>query len=69
VQGIEAQIAKGYAVYKGSTNEWVQLPFPVDKETNREYCGYSFHHGRFIVNLRKKAQACAKFALYQRFNI
>jgi squalene monooxygenase len=56
VEGIDGQVANGYSVWKKSSNEWVQLPFPVDPETGKPHKGVSFHHGRFIQNLRVKAR-------------
>lgn len=56
VEGIDGQVAHGYSVYKKSSNEWAQLPFPVDPETGKPFKGVSFHHGRFIQRLRESAR-------------
>ena len=48
LHGIDAIPVHGYAVlYKGRT---VQIPYPKLEE------GRSFHHGRFVMNLREKAR-------------
>jgi len=49
IEGIDGQEAKGYYVLT-EDGESVRLPFPGD------FKGVSFHHGRFIQNLRAAAK-------------
>ncbi|RKO89480.1 squalene epoxidase-domain-containing protein [Blyttiomyces helicus] len=51
LEGIDAITCNGYAVFY--PNEEVLLPYPLDKSHNE---GKSFHHGRFVSNLRKAAK-------------
>lgn len=53
LEGMDAVEESGYCVfYQGKP---VHLPYP------KPYRGASFHHGRFIMNLRKAAQATPKY--------
>ncbi|KAI7867051.1 squalene epoxidase-domain-containing protein [Mucor mucedo] len=53
VEGIDGIPCYGYGViHKGQT---VEIPYPVNYETEKQASGKSFHHGRFIQNLRKAA--------------
>ncbi|GAA5804048.1 squalene epoxidase-domain-containing protein [Helicostylum pulchrum] len=53
VEGIDGIPCYGYGViHKG---EIVEIPYPIDPETEEQAVGKSFHHGRFIQNLRKAA--------------
>lgn len=54
LNNIDAITEKGYYVhYKGRS---VHLPYPQQKDTGKFYIGKSFHHGRFIMNLREAAK-------------
>ena len=49
LDGIDAPVITGYGVYHNK--EAVELPYP------GTWTGRSFHHGRFIQNLRAAARA------------
>ncbi|KAJ3187085.1 Squalene epoxidase [Gaertneriomyces sp. JEL0708] len=51
LEGIDAIPCNGYAVFYPP--EEVILPYPEDKQPN---VGRSFHHGRFVMNLRRAAR-------------
>jgi len=51
LDGIDAIPAKGYCVFE--SGKAVRIPYPGDHE------GRSFHHGRFIMNLRAAAKRAA----------
>jgi squalene monooxygenase len=51
VDGIDAVPVHGYCVVRPGGSETVRIPYPAGHE------GRSFHHGRFIQNLRAKARA------------
>ncbi|KAL5017457.1 hypothetical protein ScPMuIL_007046 [Solemya velum] len=55
-EGLDAHVTKGYMVHDIETKRSVHVPYPQDKDGNI-LCGRAFHHGRFIMNLRKAAQA------------
>ncbi|KAJ8084774.1 Squalene epoxidase [Marasmius tenuissimus] len=50
VDGIDAIPVKGYCVVNGGTGASVHIPYPGTHE------GRSFHHGKFIMNLRAAAK-------------
>ncbi|KAJ3226300.1 Squalene epoxidase [Clydaea vesicula] len=52
LEGIHAVDCNGYAIFK--ENEKIILNYPVNKSPNQ---GKSFHHGRFIMNLRNEANS------------
>ncbi|ANB13381.1 squalene monooxygenase [Sugiyamaella lignohabitans] len=55
LEGIDAVPSKGYQVfYHGET---VNIPYPTIEADGKtqEVTGRSFHHGRFVMNLRKAA--------------
>ncbi|KAH8548271.1 squalene epoxidase-domain-containing protein [Umbelopsis sp. PMI_123] len=54
VEGIDGIPCYGYGVIRNK--QLVHIPYPVDKETQEKSVGKSFHHGRFINNLRKSAK-------------
>jgi squalene monooxygenase len=56
VNGIDAIDVEGYAVVLES--EQKQLPYPLHE--GKKVIGKSFHHGKFIQSLRKKAATCEK---------
>lgn len=60
LEGIDATACEGYEVFWGDKS--VRIPYPEESKTmiwsdgtERKQEGRSFHHGRFIQNLRKKA--------------
>jgi squalene monooxygenase len=60
LEGIDATACEGYEVFWGEKS--VRIPYPEESKTmiwsdgsERKQEGRSFHHGRFIQNLRKKA--------------
>ncbi|KAJ3325321.1 Squalene epoxidase [Boothiomyces sp. JEL0866] len=53
LKGMDGIAVHGYAVIK--KNDEVVLPYP-DVDVNQ---GLSFHHGKFIMNLRTKAKSCS----------
>jgi len=58
LDGIDAIPTFGYGVIRGS--EHVHIPYLIDPDTGKQYQGKSFHHGRFIQNLRTAAAATPK---------
>ncbi|XP_072805798.1 squalene monooxygenase isoform X2 [Vicugna pacos] len=56
VEGIDAQVVSGYIIHDLENKSEVQIPFPL-AEDNHVQSGRAFHHGRFIMNLRKAAMA------------
>ncbi|CAH2044274.1 unnamed protein product [Thlaspi arvense] len=60
LEGIDAQIATGLAVYKDGKE--TEASFPVEDNNNFPYepNGRSFHNGRFVQRLRQKASSLPK---------
>lgn len=56
VEGIDAQFVHGYVVHDRESKSDVLVPYPL-LEDNRVQSGRAFHHGRFIMSLRKAAMA------------
>ncbi|XP_006179784.2 squalene monooxygenase [Camelus ferus] len=56
VEGIDAQVVSGYIIHDVENKSEVQIPFPL-AEDNHVQSGRAFHHGRFIMSLRKAAMA------------
>ncbi|KAG8515503.1 Squalene monooxygenase, partial [Galemys pyrenaicus] len=56
VEGIDAHVVNGYIIHDLDSKSEVQIPFPLS-EKNRVQSGRAFHHGRFIMSLRKAAMA------------
>ncbi|XP_016071566.1 PREDICTED: squalene monooxygenase isoform X1 [Miniopterus natalensis] len=56
VEGIDAQVVHGYVVHDRESKSDVLIPYPL-LEDNRVQSGRAFHHGRFIMSLRKAAMA------------
>ncbi|KAI9355566.1 squalene epoxidase-domain-containing protein [Pilaira anomala] len=52
-ENIESINCFGYSVYRDG--QLVELPYTYDPHSNKQHRGVSFHHGRFIQNLRKAA--------------
>ncbi|KAI8976764.1 squalene epoxidase-domain-containing protein [Pilobolus umbonatus] len=55
LDGIDGIPCYGYGVIRHE--QLVEIPYPVDEYTEKQAIGKSFHHGRFIQNLRKAAMA------------
>ncbi|KAJ2891934.1 Squalene epoxidase, partial [Coemansia aciculifera] len=53
--GIGAVPAHGYYISYGGKQLYV--PYPLNKRSQRPYRGVSFHHGRFVMNLRAACKA------------
>ncbi|KAJ8291065.1 hypothetical protein GJAV_G00020980 [Gymnothorax javanicus] len=55
VEGLDAHIVKGYIIHDLESNTEVEIPYPLEEDTIQ--CGRAFHHGRFIMGLRRAAMA------------
>ncbi|GMN52444.1 hypothetical protein TIFTF001_021605 [Ficus carica] len=62
VKEIDAQRVYGYALYKDGTSS--KLPYPLEN-LHPDVAGRSFHHGRFIQKLRRKAASLPSVRLEQ----
>ncbi|XP_062935723.1 squalene monooxygenase isoform X1 [Cynocephalus volans] len=56
VEGLDAQVVNGYIIHDQESKSEVQIPYPLS-ENNQIQSGRAFHHGRFIMSLRKAAMA------------
>ncbi|XP_005082807.1 squalene monooxygenase [Mesocricetus auratus] len=56
VEGFNAHMIHGYIVHDYESRSEVQIPYPVS-ENNQVQNGVAFHHGKFIMSLRKAAMA------------
>ncbi|MBZ3881956.1 Squalene monooxygenase [Sciurus carolinensis] len=56
VEGLDAQLVNGYIIHDRESKSEVQIPYPLS-ENNQVQSGRAFHHGRFIMGLRKAAMA------------
>ncbi|XP_018414963.1 PREDICTED: squalene monooxygenase [Nanorana parkeri] len=56
VEGVDAHVVHGYVVHDIESKAEVEIPYPMN-EKNQPQCGRAFHHGRFIMGLRKMAMA------------
>ncbi|XP_052603837.1 squalene monooxygenase [Peromyscus californicus insignis] len=56
VEGFNAHLIHGYIVHDYESRSEVQIPYPVS-EDNQVQSGVAFHHGKFIMSLRKAAMA------------
>lgn len=55
VENIDAHTVYGYVVHDQSSGSNVSLSYPVN-ENNSIMTGRSFHHGRFVMGLRREAR-------------
>ncbi|KAI8327715.1 squalene epoxidase-domain-containing protein [Choanephora cucurbitarum] len=55
IEGIDGIPCYGYVVLQDG--QPVHIPYPTDPVTEKQPVGKSFHHGRFIQNLRKAASS------------
>uniref|UniRef100_A0AAX7SUY5 Squalene monooxygenase n=1 Tax=Astatotilapia calliptera TaxID=8154 RepID=A0AAX7SUY5_ASTCA len=55
VEGLDAHLVHGYVIHDIDSGAEVEIPYP-EQEKNI-HCGRAFHHGRFIMGLRRAAMA------------
>ncbi|XP_054637608.1 squalene monooxygenase [Dunckerocampus dactyliophorus] len=55
VENLDAHLVNGYVIHNVETNTEVEIPYPQQEE--KIQCGRAFHHGRFIMGLRRAALA------------
>ncbi|XP_053183312.1 squalene monooxygenase [Scomber japonicus] len=55
VEGLDAHLVKGYVIHDMESSTEVEIPYPQEEEGIQ--CGRAFHHGRFIMGLRRAALA------------
>ena len=55
LEGTDCHIVHGYVVHDNYSTTHVQLSYPKNVEKQIE-TGRSFHHGRFVMGLRKQAE-------------
>lgn len=63
LEGIDAPTILGYAVVNG--NEGVTMDYPSNTKNGEKYFGRSFHHGKFVQNLRGAASKQEKVRVIQ----
>ncbi|ESO95888.1 hypothetical protein LOTGIDRAFT_144418, partial [Lottia gigantea] len=56
VNGLDAHPIKGYVIHDLETQTEVTVPYPKEGSTQEVTQGRAFHHGRFIMSLRERAQ-------------
>lgn len=57
VEGLDEHTVKGYVIHDLKTGAQVVVPYPEDEDSGAPITGRSFHHGRFVMGLRKAALA------------
>ncbi|XP_055019840.1 squalene monooxygenase [Boleophthalmus pectinirostris] len=55
VEGLDAHVVNGYVIHDTDSGAEVEIPYPQTDEGVQ--CGRAFHHGRFIMGLRRAAMA------------
>lgn len=55
-EGLDAHVVHGYIVHDFESKAAVEIPYPRNDKDQLQ-CGRAFHHGRFIMGLRKMAMA------------
>ncbi|XP_039974100.1 squalene monooxygenase [Xiphias gladius] len=55
VEGLDAHVVNGYVIHDIESSTEVEIPYPQEEESIQ--CGRAFHHGRFIMGLRRAAMA------------
>ncbi|XP_051577654.1 squalene monooxygenase-like [Myxocyprinus asiaticus] len=55
VEGLDAHVVNGYVIHDLDSRTEVEIPYP--QQENSVQCGRAFHHGRFIMGLRRAALA------------
>lgn len=67
LDGIDAIAVRGYGVFADDNERQVHLPYPmkpqVGKEATEQEWGKSFHHGRFIMQLRQSVLNHDRYAV------
>ncbi|CAO3599362.1 unnamed protein product [Absidia cylindrospora] len=53
IEGIDGITCQGYGVLRDG--QLVEIPYPINSDTDEKPNGKSFHHGRFVDKLRKAA--------------
>ncbi|XP_070768712.1 squalene monooxygenase [Enoplosus armatus] len=53
VEGLDAHLVNGYVIHDIESSTEVEIPYPQAEESIQ--CGRAFHHGRFIMGLRRAA--------------
>ncbi|XP_053571322.1 squalene monooxygenase [Bombina bombina] len=56
VEGLDAHVVHGYIVHDIESKAEVEISYPLNDDKQPQ-CGRAFHHGRFIMGLRKIAMA------------
>ncbi|NWX87301.1 ERG1 monooxygenase, partial [Nothoprocta ornata] len=56
VEGIDARVVNGYIIHDIESKSEVEIPYPTSDD-GRVVSGRSFHHGQFIMGLRRAAMA------------
>ncbi|NXG56480.1 ERG1 monooxygenase, partial [Hemiprocne comata] len=56
VEGIDSQIVNGYVIHDRESKSEVEIPYPTSGD-GHVVSGRSFHHGQFIMGLRRAAMA------------
>ncbi|CAG8442985.1 4692_t:CDS:10 [Ambispora gerdemannii] len=62
LENIDSISCHGYVVFRDG--QYVQIPYP-DRSDGQPGRGRSFHHGRFVMNLRKAAAAESNVTIYE----
>ena len=62
VEGIDCHTVRGYVIHDDQSGTSVHLSYPND-EQGKMLTGRSFHHGRFVMGLRKQARKEPKLAV------
>ncbi|XP_037641852.1 squalene monooxygenase [Sebastes umbrosus] len=55
VEGLDAHQVNGYVIHDIESSTEVEIPYPQGEDS--VHCGRAFHHGRFIMGLRRTALA------------
>ncbi|XP_070692116.1 squalene monooxygenase [Pempheris klunzingeri] len=55
VEGLDAHLVNGYVIHDVQSSTEVEIPYPQEEDSIQ--CGRAFHHGRFIMGLRRAALA------------
>ncbi|KAM4865276.1 squalene monooxygenase [Thomomys bottae] len=56
LDGLDAQVVNGYIIHNQECKSEVQIPYPLSDDKQVQH-GKAFHHGKFIMSLRKAAMA------------
>lgn len=55
VEGLDAHVVNGYVIHDLESRTEVEISYPQEEKSIQ--CGRAFHHGRFIMGLRRAALA------------